>query len=92
MLDSPPAELVELLSFSLSLAHGSQGAFDPTIQPLLRLYLEHFSRPGAPPRGPSPEVIAETLRRVGFADVEVASHRIHLGRPGAAISLRLEQG
>ncbi len=33
VLDSPPSELVELLSFSLSLAQASHGAFDPTVQP-----------------------------------------------------------
>lgn len=87
VLDDPPSELVELLSFSLSLAHRSGGAFDPTVQPLLRLYLEHFSSPGASPRGPSPQDIARVRQRVGFADVEVGSRRIRLGRPGAALTL-----
>lgn len=87
LLDDPPAELAELLSFSLSLANSSGGAFDPTIQPLLRLYFEHFSRPGAPPGGPSAQAIARARRTVGFADVEVGLGRIRLGRPGAAITL-----
>lgn len=87
LLDDPPTELVELLSFSLSLAHASNGAFDPTVQPLLRLYFGHFSRPGASPRGPSPQAIAEARRRGGFAEVEVRSDRIRLGRVGAAITL-----
>jgi len=86
-LDDPPAELVELLSFGLSLAHASDGAFDPSVQPLLRLYLEHFSRPGASPHGPSARAIAQARRRVGFADVEAGLDRIRLGRPGAAITL-----
>jgi len=87
VLDNPPTELVELLSFSLSLAQSSKGAFDPTIQPLLRLYFEHFSTPGAAPGGPSPQTIAEAGRRVGFADVELGADRIRLGRLGAAITL-----
>lgn len=87
VLDNPPTELVELLSFSLSLAQASNGAFDPTIQPLLRLYFEHFSRRDAPRQGPSPEAIAEAHRRVGFADVEASLARVRLGRPGAAITL-----
>ena len=86
-LERPPHELVELLSFSLSLAELSRGAFDPTVQPLLRLYFEHFSTPGASPSGPSAQVIAETTRRVGFSDVEVGADRIRLGRRGAAITL-----
>jgi len=87
LLEYPPTELVELLSFGLSLAQRSGGAFDPTVQPLLRLYFEHFSRPDASPRGPSPQAIAHARQRVGFADVEVGAARIRLGRPGAAISL-----
>ena len=47
LLENPPTELVELLSLGLSLAHASSGAFDPTVQPLLRAYFEHFSTPGA---------------------------------------------
>lgn len=86
-LDDPPHELVELLSFSLSLAERSGGAFDPTVQPLLRLYFDHFAAPGAAPGGPPAEAIAKAQERVGFADVEVGLDRIRLGRPGAAITL-----
>ena len=87
VLDQPPSELVELLSFALALAQGSGGAFDPTVQPLLRLYIDHFARPDAAPRGPPAPAIAAARQRVGFADVEVDTHRIRLGRPGAAITL-----
>ncbi|MGV8923436.1 MAG: FAD:protein FMN transferase [Thermomonas sp.] len=86
-LDNPPNELVELLAFGLSLAQASHGAFDPTVQPLLRLYLEHFSAAGASPAGPSAQAIAEARQRVGFADVDVDANRIRLGRRGAAITL-----
>lgn len=87
VLEHPPGELVELLSFGLSLAQRSHGAFDPSVQPLLRLYFEHFSKLGASPGGPSPQAIAEARKRVGFADVDVDAGRIRLGRPGAAITL-----
>ena len=87
VLETPPNELVELLSFSLSLAHASHGAFDPTVQPLLRLYFEHFSTPTASPAGPSTQAIAEVRKQVGFSDVELAANRIRLGRRGAAITL-----
>jgi thiamine biosynthesis lipoprotein len=87
VLDDPPGELVELLSFSLALAERSHGAFDPTVQPLLRLYFTHFSRPGASPQGPSPDAIAAARQAVGFADVEVGARRIRLGRRGAAVTL-----
>lgn len=86
-LVGPPGELVELLSFSLSLAQASGGAFDPTVQPLMRLYFEHFSRPGASPGGPAAEAVAAARRLVGFADVDTGLARIRLRRPGAAITL-----
>ncbi|WP_222564278.1 FAD:protein FMN transferase [Novilysobacter antarcticus] len=86
-LAEPPSELVELLSFSLSLAERSKGAFDPTVQPLLSLYFEHFATPGGSPAGPSAAAIAQARQRIGFADVEVDPRRIRLGRPGAAITL-----
>jgi thiamine biosynthesis lipoprotein len=87
VLEDPPGELVELLAFSLALAERSHGAFDPTVQPLLRLYFAHFSRPGASPQGPAADAIAAARQAVGFADVEVTPRRIRLGRPGAAITL-----
>lgn len=86
-LDQPPGELVELLSFALALAERSGGMFDPTVQPLMRAYLEHFSQPGADPGGPPAQAIAAAQQRVGFADVELAASRIRLGRPGAAVTL-----
>lgn len=87
VLDDPPGELLELLSFGLSLARESGGAFDPSVQPLLRLWFEHFSDPSAAPEGPTPAAIAQARRAVGFDDVELDAHRIHLHRPGAAITL-----
>lgn len=86
-LADPPQELVELLSFSLALARASGGAFDPTVQPLLRLYFEHFAKSGAAPAGPSTASLLYALQRVGFAAVEVRPDRIRLGRRGAAITL-----
>lgn len=86
-LNDPPQELVELLSFSLALARASGGAFDPTVQPLLRLYFEHFAESGAVPAGPSAVMVAEALQRVGFAAVEVRPDRIRLHRHSAAITL-----
>src|SRR5690606_27517999 len=52
VLREPPSELVALLSTSLAFARASDGAFDPTIQPLYRLYESHFRTPGAAPEGP----------------------------------------
>ncbi|HRP29921.1 MAG TPA: FAD:protein FMN transferase, partial [Burkholderiaceae bacterium] len=88
-LRDPPAELVELLSFSLALARASGGAFDPSVQPLWRLYADHFAAPDAPAAGPAREAIARVLRVVDHrqVEVEVEADRIRLHRPGMALTL-----
>ncbi len=86
-LRAPPSELVELLSTSLSMARASDGAFDPTIQPLYRLYEAHFRAPDASPAGPGADAIAQVLDLVDHRRVQVAAGRIVLGMRGMAISL-----
>ena len=66
VLRNPPPELVELLSLCARIHNVSGGAFDPTVQPLWRLYADHFSGPGAPKEGPPGRAIEAVLRRVGF--------------------------
>jgi len=85
----PPVELVELLSASLALARASDGAFDPTIQPLYRLYEAHFRSPQADPSGPGSDAIARVLRQVDHRRVDVGSQRIALGARGMAITLNV---
>ncbi len=86
-LDSPPQELLELLSFSLSLAEATDGAFDPTIQPLFRVYLEHFAATPTPTAPPAPDRIAEVLALVDYRLVEIDDTRIRLPRDGMALTL-----
>ncbi len=86
-LRDPPGELVELLSFGLSLSRHSGGAFDPTVQPLYRLYADHFAAPDARAAGPTPQAIAHVLRVVDYTGVEVNADRIRLHRAGMAITL-----
>ncbi len=86
-LREPPVEFVELLAASLALARASDGAFDPTVQPLYRLYEAHFRSPGAAPEGPSAQAIAQVLQSVDHRRVDVAADRVALGRRGMAITL-----
>lgn len=86
-LEAPSPELLEVLSASRSLWRASGGAFDPTVQPLWRLYADWFSSPEADPAGPPPEVRDEVLRRVGFDTVEMGASAVRLHRPGAALTL-----
>lgn len=86
-LIAPPPELVDLLQASRHYAALTEGAFDPTIQPLWLLYSRHFSQPQADAAGPAASEIAGTLQAVGLDHVLVSRDRIAFRRPGMGISL-----
>jgi thiamine biosynthesis lipoprotein len=86
-LRDPPHELVELLAFALALSRDTAGAFDPTVQPLYRLYARHFSQPHAAPAGPSTREIDAVRRAVDYRAVEVDASRIAFRRRGMALTL-----
>jgi FAD:protein FMN transferase len=87
ILVSPDAEMVALLKASLRFADLTDGAFDPTVQPLWQLYADHFSAAKPDPEGPSPEMLAEALAKVGRSGLFVREDRIALKKRGAAITL-----
>jgi thiamine biosynthesis lipoprotein len=87
VLVSPEADMVALLKASLHFAALTDGAFDPTVQPLWQLYAEHFSSQKPDPDGPSPLKLAEALGKVGHGGLLVSEDRIALSRRGAAITL-----
>ena len=86
-LAAPPPELVEVLETSRRIWSLSDGAFDPTIQPLWLAYADHFAAPGADPAGPSPETIAGALSLVGLDKVDFNRDRIAFSKPGMALTL-----
>lgn len=86
-LEAPPAELVALLSEARRFSELSAGAFDVTVQPLWRLYAEHFAKPDADPAGPRAEAVAGARALVDYRGVEVAAGGIALARPGMAVTL-----
>ena len=65
----------------------TDGAFDPTVQPLWQLYADHFSSERPDPEGPSPLKLAEALGKVGHSGLLVSEDRVALTRRGAAITL-----
>jgi FAD:protein FMN transferase len=87
ILVAPDADMVALLKASLSFADRTDGAFDPTVQPLWRLYVDHFSSEGCDPSGPSAGKLAEALLKVGRSGLLVGEDRIALTRHGAAVTL-----
>ncbi len=86
-LDNPPFEFLELMSRCLSCYQITGGAFDVTIQPLWKLYADHFSKPGADPAGPSGDDIVGVLRLVGSDKITLESGNISFRLPGMGISL-----
>jgi FAD:protein FMN transferase len=89
VLDDAPADLLSLLGRALTLAEVSGGVYDPTVQPLWRLYLDHFTAPNPDPAGPSPEAMAAARTLVDWRAVELdpGRRRVSLARPGMGLTL-----
>jgi thiamine biosynthesis lipoprotein len=86
-LDDPPTDLLRLLGESRHVSQLTDGAFDSTVQPLWRLYADHFALPGADPNGPSEAARAAAVALVDYRKVEIAESSIRFARPGMALTL-----
>ena len=82
-----PAEFVELLTRALTVAELSDGAYDPTVQPVWQLYFRHFTAATVDPAGPAPADLAAALSLVGWRNVEIDGARVAFRRPGMALTL-----
>lgn len=89
MLAQAPAELIELAAFARQIAERSDGAFDPTVQPLWTLYFRHFTAATVDPAGPTPEAIAAARARVDWRglDIDASARRIGFAKPGMGLTL-----
>jgi FAD:protein FMN transferase len=83
----PPADLVSVLRASRDAWEATNGAFDPTVQPLWTLYARHFSAAGADPAGPSEQEKRRALSRVGFDKLKFSRDRVVFARSGMALTL-----
>jgi thiamine biosynthesis lipoprotein len=86
-LVDPPQELVELLATSMRYARGTDGAFDPTVQPLWALYAKHFSTADADPNGPSPADISGAAAKCGYQRLAVDPAKVAFKQSGMALTL-----
>lgn len=86
-LAAPDADMVTLLKAALYFAALTDGAFDPTVQPLWNLYAAHFAQAHPAPEGPSAERLADALSKVGYRNLKVSGDRVALLTPGSAITL-----
>jgi len=87
ILVAPDVDMVALLKASLVYGGITDGAFDPTVQPLWQLYAEHFASDSPDSEGPSPQKLAEALAKVGRHGLRVSEDRVALVKHGAAITL-----
>lgn len=83
VLESPPAELVDVLQLAQSVSARSDGAFDVTVQPLWQAFAA-AQRAG---RLPTPHEVEVARARVGWQALEVTPERIRFLRPGMALTL-----
>jgi len=85
--DDAPQDLRVLLAQALRLSAATDGAFDPTVQPLWAFYAEHFNGSDPDPRGPSEHDIARVRGAIGWQHVQMEGSRIAFSKPGMALTL-----
>ncbi len=82
-IDNPSVTLIQMLTDALDIARLTDGAFDPTVQPLWRVYATAH----ASGRTATDTEIASASALIGWQDIEVSPKRIQLARPGMALTL-----
>jgi len=86
-LRAPSHDLRIVLAEARRFAVLTDGAFDPSVQPLWRLYADHFARHPGDPAGPDPRRIEAARAVVDYRGIEVESGLVALRRPGMAVTL-----
>jgi thiamine biosynthesis lipoprotein len=86
-LVAPPQDLIALLAECRRIWELTGGTFDPTVQALWTLYRNHFSQPGADPKGPPESELHAALARVDFRKVVFDENRIVLTQRGMQLTL-----
>jgi thiamine biosynthesis lipoprotein len=82
----PSADLVDLLERAMAMSRLTDGAFDPTVQPLWTLYATHFAGSTADPNGPPRADVEGALSRIGPERLHLGRDRVSLAR-GSALTL-----
>lgn len=83
-LPDPPDELLTVLRRAAWYHHRSEGAFDPTVAPLLELWARRRARDARPPGDGE---IRRALERVGFEQVATDDDGVSFARPGVSLTL-----
>lgn len=86
-LVAPSLDMVQLLSEAKRYAALSDGAFDVTVQPLWRLYADHFNGQPADLVGPAEDAVAAARALVDHRELAVSAEKIAFSMPGMAVTL-----
>jgi len=86
-LEPASLDLRFLLAEAQRLGRITEGAFDVTVQPLWRLYAEHFRAPDADPAGPARAAVAETRRRIDYRRIDISGSSVGFLAPGTSVTL-----
>jgi len=87
ILRDPPLDLVRVLAEAQRFGALSGGAFDVTVQPLWKVYADHFAVPGCDPAGPAANLVEQTAARVDYRALEIEPAIVGLNRNGMAVTL-----
>jgi thiamine biosynthesis lipoprotein len=79
-LAAPAPELLDILTLAATAHAETGGLFDPTVQPLYRLYAEAAGQVG-------PEALEAALAKVGFDALRFDAGAVAFARPGMGLTL-----
>ncbi len=82
-LEQPPFELLECLSLCGTVNAATGGLFDPSVQPVWRLYADSYDLG----RVPDTAALAAAQALVGWGGVRMDAARISFAEPGMALTL-----
>lgn len=86
VLPGASRDMVAVLERSRTIAQASGGAFDPTVQPLWKLYQRHFASPSADPSGPPPAAIDGARNLIDYRGIDLSAGTVRLATPGMALT------
>lgn len=87
ILRRPPLDLVRLLSEAQRFGVLTNGGFDVTVQPLWKVYANHFGTLGAGPEGPDQALVARAVESVNYRALEIEPMVVGFGRPDMQATL-----
>jgi thiamine biosynthesis lipoprotein len=86
-LHDAPADFVALLDKSLALSRLSEGAYDPTVQPLWQAYFRHFTSARPDPAGPAAADLEAARALVDWRQVAIDGREVRFKRAGMGLTL-----